>query len=140
MIDALNSKRLSVIVVLIIVCTVIVIIEEWLTNSQVVITSPITQQQELEKQRSEQREHQQELLKLQQEQIEQQEQLLKQQVNDWRNLLQFLSMMGLFGGLSGLATKYRQQQLRWKSLARFRKDDSRDSSCHALIDMSNHSN
>lgn len=138
MIDALNSKRMTVIVVLIVICTVIVIIEEWFTNSQLVISSPVAQRQELDKQLLEQRQHQKELLRLQQEQVEQQEMLLKQQTNDWRFLLRFLSMMGFFGGISGLATKYRQQQLRCKSLARFRKQDSRDSSCHALIDMRNH--
>lgn len=44
MIDALNSRRMTiVIVILIIVCTIIVIIEEWITNSQPAISSSPSQ-------------------------------------------------------------------------------------------------
>jgi len=139
MIDALNSRRMTIIVVLIVVCIVIVIIEEWFTNSQIVVPSPAVHGQELERQLFEQREYQQKLSDFHQEHLEQQDQILKQQVNDWKHLLRFLGLMGFLGGLSGLATKYRQQQTRCRSLARFRKNDSRDSSSHALIDMGNHS-
>lgn len=55
--------------------------------------------------------------------------------NDSRQLLIFFSLCGLFGGLSGLSVKYRQLQLRFKSLSRFRKTSDSDESNHTLIDM-----
>jgi hypothetical protein len=57
---------------------------------------------------------------------------------DWGNYLNFLGLTGLFGGIFGLLTKYRQHQLYCRSLARFRdkrNDSSRDSSEHTLIEM-----
>lgn len=56
---------------------------------------------------------------------------------NWRQYLIFISLSGFFGGLSGLITRYRQYQLRAKSLARFRKQDDLDESLHTLIDMEN---
>lgn len=130
MIDALNSKRMSAIVFLIIVCTIIVIIEEFFTNSPIDLKLPRAEQKETEKNRNikgSKHQQEEELIKFKQQEIEFQEDLLKKQVNDWKFLLKFLSLMGFFGGISGLATKYRQQQLRCKTLARFRKQESRDS-------------
>lgn len=40
--------------------------------------------------------------------------------DSWRHFLTSLALFGLFGGLAGLLTRYRQYQLRCKSLARFK--------------------
>lgn len=148
MIEILSSKRMSVIIViLIIVCTFVVIIEEWFTNSQLVISSIITHEGG-------------------QQQIDANH-IISQNVNNtntgqdlplakpidltikskpvptnppinWYRFLNFLSLTGFFGSISGLLVKYRQLQLRSKSLSRFRKEkpnDSDSSSNHTLIDM-----
>lgn len=54
---------------------------------------------------------------------------------DWKQFLSFLSLVGLFGGISGLLAKHRQYQLRCKTLLRFRKVSDSDDSNHTLIDM-----
>lgn len=54
---------------------------------------------------------------------------------NWRQFLTFLSLTGLFGGVSGLLVRHRQYQLRCKTLARFRKDSNSDDSNHTLIEM-----
>lgn len=54
---------------------------------------------------------------------------------NWMQYLTFLSLVSMFGGISGLLTKHRQISLRDRSLARFRKQSDSDDSHHTLIDM-----
>jgi hypothetical protein len=51
--------------------------------------------------------------------------------SDWRNFMNFLGQVGFFGGVFGLLTKYRQQQLYSITLARFRNKPSK----HTLVDI-----
>lgn len=111
MIEILNSRRMTIVIVtLILFCTIVVIIEEWLTASggadlsSSSSSSPPTSQQQPK-----------------QEQTSIIDKMPSQYfVTDWRSFLTFLGSAGFFGGLSGLVVKYRQQQLRQKSLSRFR--------------------
>lgn len=64
-------------------------------------------------------------------------QLVGSSPTNWRQYLNFISLTGFFGGISGLLTRYRQYKLRAKTLARFRKQDDLDESLHTLIDMEN---
>lgn len=62
---------------------------------------------------------------------------------NWRHFFTFLSLTGLFGGISGLLTKHRQHLLRSRSLARFRKpvlnsSDSSEPESHTLVDIDHH--
>lgn len=61
---------------------------------------------------------------------------------NWRHFFTFLSLTGLFGGISGLLTKHRQHILKSRSLARFRKPSRSDSSeaGHTLIEIDHHTN
>lgn len=54
---------------------------------------------------------------------------------NWRQFLKFLSLVSMFGGITGLLIKYRLHKLRDRSLARFRKQSDSDDSHHTLIDM-----
>lgn len=63
---------------------------------------------------------------------------------DNRDFFRTLALFGLFGGLSGLATKYKQYKADTRVSSRIRKESSRssspnepdsDSDQHALIDM-----
>lgn len=117
MIEILNSKRMTlVIVILIVICIFVVIIEEWFTNSLVSIASADLSPVKTNSQHT--------------------EYTIESTISktNWRNFLQFLSLVNFFGGISGLCVKYRQNQLRSKSLARFRKNTGGD---HTLINMNN---
>lgn len=52
--------------------------------------------------------------------------------DSWRHFLTCLSLFGLFGGLGGLLTRYRQFQVRHESLARFKNQKESD---YTLIEM-----
>lgn len=55
---------------------------------------------------------------------------------NWRQFLTFLSIVNVLGGISGLLVRYRNYQLRCKSLSRFRKNtDPSDEATHTLINM-----
>lgn len=140
MIEVLNSKRMTlVIVILIIICTVVVIIEEWFTNSQLVISTILNHDEEsniinysipdnIDK------------LNLSNKPLNNPLPKTLDKINksgrvNWRQYFLFLSSVSFFGGIAGLLVKYRQLQLRTKSLARFRKHTDSDDSNHTLINM-----
>lgn len=158
MIEVLNSKRMTVvIIILIIICTIIVLIEEWFTNSQLVISSLLTTTGD-----SSNRQHQLPSISnnniyypthpdensphqhleprpiVQPPTIEQSSTTFASPHDHihWKQFLSFFSLVSFFGGISGLGVKYREQQMRTRSLSRFRKQaNSEDSSNHTLINM-----
>lgn len=106
------SKRMTILVVLLILISfVIIIIEEWITASE--ITTAVTDQPvDTSADNTFDSDN------------------FKTSSTNWRPLLLFLSLTTFFGSSSGLAVRYRQHQIRYKSLSRF-KDDS----YHTLIEM-----
>lgn len=137
MIEILNSKRMTIlIVVLIFICAIIIVIEEWFANNQLTVTSDIS----INKKNSPNPN----LVKfannfsLNVDIINLSDIKPVEHNTNWRHFLTFLSFTSLCGSLSGLFVRYRQKQLRHKSIARFKNQNKSDDSCHALIDMSNH--
>lgn len=142
MLEILSSKRMTiVIVILIIVCTIVVIIEEWFANSQLVISSSLSGnsiisndllQDKLQFSTANSSLHEAKpksiSAKEQLKQLEQEQQSQLPELTDWKQFLNFLSLVGLFGGLSGLLVRYRQLQIRYNSLARFRKSSENKTS------------
>lgn len=125
--------------ILIVICTIIIIIEEWYTNNQ-----PVPNTSDLLVKKSTSKPNPVKFannFSIDVEVIDLRKSHLAEQTN-WRRFLSFFSLTSFFGSLSGLLVRYRQHQLRFKSLSRFRDRDSPDTSCatgddsHTLIDMS----
>lgn len=142
MIEILRSKRMTLLVaILITICTIIIIIEEWFTNTQ---TIPATS--DLLKKKGQNSVKFANNFSIDVDFIDLRQSHVSQHTH-WRSFLTFLSLTSFFGSLSGLLVRYRQQQLRFRTLTRFRSQKepatspaiSSDDSCHALIDMSDHS-
>lgn len=135
MIEILNSKRMTILIVaLILACAVVIIIEEWFTNNQLTVTSDLSVK---EVTRSPTPVKFANNLSINVDLINIKE-LSSPERTNWREFLSFLSLSSFFGSVSGILVKYRQKQLRRKSLARFREPINQDESCHALIDMTDH--
>lgn len=154
--DLTNKNKIYIIVILILACTIVVIIEEWFTNSQLNISSSLTLSSQVpdiggsgsndSKLKSYPAR---ETIRLTQDLISEDhfrgsKKLVKCShykfaehacPTNWRQYLTFLSLTGFFGGIFGILTRYRQYQLRCRTLARFRKQDDLDESRHTLIDM-----
>lgn len=134
MIELLSSKRMTILIVtLISICVIVILIEEWFANNQLTVTPDLSVKEVPTKTQAPVKFSNNFSINVD---IVDTHQIKYSGHTNWRSFLSFLSLTSFLGSVSGLLVKFRQKQLRCRSLARFRTPN--DDSCHALIDMSNH--